>query len=136
MSESLDLACTAARVGDAEHASEVLVLDVGDILGVADYFVIMNGHNRRLVRTLAERIEERARVELGRQPTRREGINEQNWVLLDYGDVVVHVFLDEIRRFYEIERLYADAPVVVWRSAAGVEAESEGTTDADPSAGV
>ena len=132
MSESLDLARTVARVGDAEHASDVLVLDVGDIFGVADYFVIMNGHNRRLVRTLAERVEERARIDLGRQPTRREGVNEQQWVLLDYGDVVVHIFLDEIRRYYEIERLYADAPVVVWRPAADAPAVSEGRPDADP----
>lgn len=109
-----ELAMVCARTADREHGLEVLVLDVGDTLGVAGYFVILHAGNRRLVRTLADRIEERARERCGRSPLRVEGAGEQQWVLIDYGDVVVHIFLDEIRRFYEIERLYTDAPRVAW----------------------
>ena len=81
----------------------------------------MEAPNRRLVRTLVDEIEQAVRDATGRSPRRVEGVREQQWVLLDYGDVVVHVFLDEIRRFYEIERLYRDAPTVgVGRRSAGL----------------
>ena len=89
------------------------MLDVGDILAIAEMFVVVDAPNRRLVRTLVDEIEEAVRAATGRSPRRVEGVKEQQWVLIDYGDVVVHVFLDEIRRFYEIERLYRDAPAVV-----------------------
>jgi ribosome-associated protein len=61
-------------------------------------------------------VENRVREASGRSPIRTEGHREQQWVLLDYGDVVVHVFLDEVRQFYEIERLYRDVPRLEWRS--------------------
>jgi ribosome-associated protein len=108
------LALVCARTADAEQGADVVVLDVGDILGVTEYFVICHAGNRRLVRALVDRIEQRAREQRGRSPLRAEGSGEQQWVLLDFGDVVVHVFLDEVRRFYEIERLYTDAVRVDW----------------------
>ena len=86
------------------------MLEVGDVLGVTEYFVVMSAPNRRLVRTLVDEIETQAREPTGRSPLRSEGVREQQWVLIDYGDVVVHVFLAEIREFYEIERLYTDVP--------------------------
>ena len=86
------------------------MLDVGDILAIAELFVVIDAPNRRLVRTLVDEIEQPSARATGRSPLRVEGVREQQWVLMDYGDVVVHVFLDEIRRFYEIERLYRDAP--------------------------
>ena len=95
------------------------MLDVGDILAIAEVFVVLDAPNRRLVRTLVDEIEAAVRAATGRSPRRVEGVREQQWVLIDYGDVVVHVFLDEIRHFYEIERLYRDAPAVVpWRDPA------------------
>lgn len=115
--EARALAVLCARVADHEHGSDVVILEVGDVLGLTEYFVVVSASNRRLVKTLVERVEERARGDLGRSPLRIEGAAEQQWVLLDFGDVVVHVFLDEIRRFYEIERLYTDVPVVAWNSA-------------------
>ncbi len=84
----------------------------GAVLAITEYFVITGAGNRRLVRTIAEEVEEQTKVRIssGRAPLRVEGMRHQEWVLLDYGDVVVHVFADETRRFYEIERLYRDVP--------------------------
>ena len=113
-----DLACTAAQIADDEHANDVLVLYVGDVLGVTEYFVIASASNRRLVNTVVEEIEARVRDATGRSPVRTEGVREHQWVLVDYGDVVVHVFLSEVRDFYEIERLYTDVPKVDWTDAA------------------
>ncbi len=86
------------------------------MLAITDYFVITSASNRRLVRTLVDEIEQAVRVTHGRSPLRTEGVTEQQWVLVDFGDVVVHVFTDEIRAYYEIERLYRDVPKVDWRT--------------------
>lgn len=107
---ALALSCAAAA--EDEHGRNVTVLDVGDLIAISEYFVIASGHNRRLVSTLVDKIEERTKAELDRSPRRIEGLEQQQWVLMDYGDVVVHVFLDEVREFYDIERLYRDVPVV------------------------
>jgi ribosome-associated protein len=115
---ALDLARVIAAVADAEHGSDVLVLAVGDVLAVTEYFVIVSASNRRLVRTLVDEIEVQTRDQTGRSPLRSEGVRENQWVLVDYGDVVVHVFLAEVREFYEIERLYTDVPKVNWSDAA------------------
>jgi ribosome-associated protein len=108
------LAEVAARAADEKQGRNIIVLDVGEILGIAELFVVLDAPNRRLVRTLIDDIESSVRASTGRSPRRVEGLREQQWVLIDYGDVVIHVFLDEIRRFYEIERLYRDAPSVDW----------------------
>lgn len=110
------LATVAAVTADAKQGRDVLVLDVGDVLGITEYFVVTDAPNRRLVRTIVDEVEAAVRTATGRSPLRTEGSSEQQWVLIDYGDVVVHVFLDEIRRFYEIERLYRDVPQVDWRT--------------------
>jgi len=108
------LAVRAAQVADAEHATDVIVLHVGDVLGVTEYFVVGSASNRRLVNAIVEDVEAQLKDDPGRAPIRVEGGREQQWVLIDYGDVVVHVFLAEIRDFYEIERLYTDVPKVDW----------------------
>jgi ribosome-associated protein len=113
--DALELACTVAQVADAQHGSDIVVLDVGDVLGITEYFVVVGASNRRLVRTLVDEIEVHTRERTGRSPRRVEGVREQQWVLVDYGDVVVHVFLGEVRDFYEIERLYKDVPSVAWQ---------------------
>ncbi len=112
--ESRRLAVVAARAADDKKGEDVRVLRVGDVLGITEYFVIASASNRRLVKTLVDHIEEIVRAELGRSPRRAEGVAEQQWVLVDYGDVVVHVFTDEVRAYYEIERLYRDVPTVDW----------------------
>jgi len=112
--DALTVATLAARAADDKQGRNIVVLDVAAILAIAELFVVLEAPNRRLVRTLVDEIEQTVREATGRSPRRVEGVREQQWVLMDYGDVVVHVFLDEIRRFYEIERLYRDAPSVAW----------------------
>ncbi|MFK8024321.1 MAG: ribosome silencing factor [Ilumatobacter sp.] len=108
------LALLAARTADEKKGDDVVVLEVGDVLAIAGYFVIVSAPNGRLVEALADDIETVAKAELGRPPVRTEGHREKQWVLIDYGDVVVHVFHKEMRDFYEIERLYGDVPRVPW----------------------
>ena len=109
--------CAAAAAADLK-ATDVIVLDVGEVLSIAGYFVIASASNPRQVRAIVEDIEEKVKAQLHRSPVRTEGIREQQWTLMDYGDVVVHVFLDSVRDFYEIERLYMDAPRVEWEARA------------------
>ncbi len=108
------LAVLAARTADDKKGDDVLVLDVGDVLAIAGWFVIVSASNSRLVESLAEDIERAAKSELGISPVRTEGHRERQWVLIDYGDVIVHVFHKEMREFYEIERLYGDVPRLDW----------------------
>jgi len=118
-----ELAVLVARAASDMKATDVIVLDVGAVLSIAGYFVIASASNPRQVRAVADDIEATAKVELSRAPVRTEGVREQQWTLIDYGDVVVHVFLDSVREFYEIERLYMDAPRVAWQPP-GLTAES------------
>jgi len=85
---------------------------------LTDVFVIATGTSRRHVKTLAEEIEARLSP-LDRKPLRREGVEEGNWVLLDFGDLVVHLFDAETRAYYDLERLWRDAPRVVFEPASG-----------------
>jgi ribosome-associated protein len=94
------------------------VLDVGGIIGITDFFVITSATNVRQVRTIAEEIERKLKEEGLGSPTQVEGLGDASWVLLDYGDVVVHVFLGETRSYYNLERLWGDAPPVEWDEAA------------------
>jgi ribosome-associated protein len=108
------LACVAARAADDKKADHTLVLAVGEVLSITDYFVIASASNRRLVKGVVDAVEDAVREALGRSPIRIEGASEQQWVLVDFGDVVVHVFAEEIRMYYEIERLYRDVPKIDW----------------------
>ena len=108
----------AARAADEKQGSNIVVLNVGDILAITEMFVIVSASNSRQLRTIANEITAKIREESDRTLLRSEGMAEQQWVLLDYGDVVVHIFSEEIREFYEIERLYQDVPVVDWRAIA------------------
>jgi ribosome-associated protein len=105
---------TAARAASAKKAENTVVLDVGEVLSITDAFVITSGNNRRQVLTIAEEVEAQVKVVGGPSPIRVEGLTDAQWVLLDYGDFVVHVFLDEVRRYYDLERLWADAPALDW----------------------
>lgn len=107
----------AARAADDKVGVDTVVLDVGAVLAITGYFVITGAANSRAVRTIAEEVEAQIRADGGPAPLRVEGLDDLRWVLLDYGAFVVHVFRDEARRYYELERLWSDVPRVAWRSA-------------------
>ena len=104
-----DIVRVAVEAALEKKGIDPVVLDVSELLQIVDDFVIVSGANRRQVATLVEEVEDKVR-EAGWRPLRREGVDDAEWVLLDYGEVVIHVFLDEIRRFYDLERLWSDAP--------------------------
>ena len=106
----------AARAAAGKNGNDVVVLDVGEVLSIVDYFVITSAPNSRLVEALAEEVEAVLKA-TGGGPLRVEGYDDATWVLLDCGDVVVHVFLDEVRAYYELERLWADVPRLNWQPA-------------------
>ena len=108
----------AARAADAKKGDDILVLDVGDIIGIVECFVITSASNSRLVRTIVEEVEREVFEQTGEKPRAVEGLRDASWVLLDYGDLVVHVFLAETREFYGLERLWADADHLEWSQSA------------------
>ena len=109
--ESREVAIAAARAATTKQAEHIAILDVHELIVITDYFVICSGGTDRQVRTIVEEVE-RALRDLDRKPLRREGETESRWVLLDYVDVVVHVFAEEEREYYDLERLWRDAPRV------------------------
>jgi ribosome-associated protein len=96
---------------------DITLLDISELLVVTDVFVIASGTSNRHVRTLCDEVEAKLKDEIGRQPLRREGREYSRWVLLDYGDLVIHVFDQETRDYYQLERLWADAPRIVYEPA-------------------
>jgi ribosome-associated protein len=105
-------ALTAAHAAAAKKGERTVVLEVGRVLAITDLFVITSASNTRLVRTIVEEVEKAVKDGGGPSPLRIEGLDEAQWVLMDYGDLVVHVFLDEVRRYYDLERLWGDVPRV------------------------
>ena len=118
-----DTALVAARAADDKLGEDTVVLAMGELLGVVDAFVVTSGRNDRQVRALVEEVERRVKDHDGTAPVAVEGLADATWVLMDYGDFVVHVLTDEARSFYDLERLWADAPRLAWdRDADRVEA--------------
>jgi len=109
--EAIDLAVAAALAASDKLATDILAIDVSGQLVITDVFVLCSAANDRQVRAVVDAIEERL-LKLGAKPLRREGEQENRWVLLDYGDIVVHVQLAEERIHYAIERLWKDCPVI------------------------
>jgi len=114
--DSRDVAVAAARAASDKQGSRIVILDVRDLIVITDYFVIASGATERQARTIVEEVEKACR-DLSVKPVRREGDGEGIWVLLDFVDVVVHVFREEERDFYDLERLWSDAPTVEWEEA-------------------
>lgn len=109
--EPMELAAVVAKALDDKKALNIKVLKVEDLTVLADYFVIASGTSSTHVGALAEEVEYKL-SQMGVEPLRVEGARSRDWVLLDYGSVVAHVFYPEAREFYALERLWADAETV------------------------
>ena len=108
---AVEIVHAAARAAADKLATDILAFDVSDQLVITDAFLLASGSSDRQVRAVVDEIEESLR-ELGAKPVQREGERDGRWVLLDYGEVVVHVQHDEERQFYALERLWRDCPVI------------------------
>lgn len=107
--ETIDKVKLVAKCFDDKKAQDVISLEIGELTSIADYFVIGSGTSTTQVKAIADEIEEKM-AEAGFNPAHREGYGGGMWILLDYSDVVCHVFYNETREFYGIERLWSDAP--------------------------
>lgn len=116
MPPSRDVAIAAARAASDKQATDIVVLDVSDIIVITDLFLLCTASTQRQIRSVIDAIEEALRG-LGVKPMRREGEADAGWWLLDYIDVVVHVFGEEEREYYDLERLWSDAPRVAWETS-------------------
>lgn len=110
-SEAIDRLRLAAEAASDKLAFDIVAIDVSEQLVVTDIFFICSANNERQVAAIVDAIEEKLLSD-GAKPLRREGQQENHWVLLDYGDIVVHVFLREDRMHYAIERLWKDCPEI------------------------
>ncbi len=112
MSPPTQLVLEAAEAASSKKAERIVILDVSELLVITDHFLICSGNNERQVRTIADEVEKQLRERRDVKPFRREGQREGGWILLDYVDFVVHVFGPEERDYYDLERLWGDAPRV------------------------
>lgn len=128
---ALDLVNIAAAAAADKLAEQVLAFDVSDQLAITDAFVIASAGNERQVGAIVEEIEDKLR-EVDAKPIRREGQREGRWVLLDYGDIVVHVQHEEERQFYALERLWRDCPVIDVSAVTSPPTEAPDSSGSDP----
>ncbi|MFE6647195.1 ribosome silencing factor [Nocardioides sp. NPDC057772] len=108
---AIELTITAARAASEKKAAHIMAFDVSDQLAITDAFVLASAPNERQVQSIVDEVELKLR-DLGSKPLRREGHKEGRWVLLDYGEIVVHVQHEEERQFYALERLWRDCPSI------------------------
>lgn len=113
-------AIVAAQAADEKKASDIMVQEVRELIGVTDFFVIATASNSRQVEAIIDEIEDQLREQMKVKPTHREGSSDGSWSLLDYGDIVVHVFQPETREYYRLEALWNDAPVIDLAVEAGL----------------
>jgi len=106
---SLQMVEKAVRLLDSKKAEDIQVLDIRELTSIGDFFIIASGNNTTLVKTLSQELDEKFSQE-GIQPRRIEGASSAMWILMDYVDVMIHLFYNEQRDFYCLERLWADAP--------------------------
>lgn len=109
--EALDLTVVAARAAAGKKADEIIAIDVSERLALTDVFLIASGATDRQVRAIVDAVDE-ALLKVGSKRRMREGFEEAHWVLLDYGDIMVHVQQTEDREFYALERLWKDCPLI------------------------
>ena len=111
--DTIEAVKTAARIADEKKADYIKILDMRSRLAITDYFLIISARNTRLTR----RIEEEIRLNLknsGRYPLNVSGQSEGNWILIDYDDFVIHIFTEELREYYQLEKLWRDSKEIKW----------------------
>jgi ribosome-associated protein len=113
---SKELALTIASAADDRKAGDITILDVGEVSFIADYFVILTGYSRTQVRAIADAIDEKLSQEYHREPIGIEGKNDASWIVQDYGDIIVHIFMPNEREFYNLEAFWGHAPRVEFSS--------------------
>ena len=111
-----EMSAAAAEAIDDKRGTDVVILDVGELLRIADVFVLATGSSKRQTLALAQEVEDQLKL-YDRKPLRVEGKDTGEWVLIDYGDLVVHLFQQQTRDFYSLERLWGDAPRIPWESS-------------------
>ena len=112
-----DWARRAARAADDKLGRDTVVIEVGDVIAITDFFVISGGGTARQVRAIADEVEEQLTLLNGPKPVRVEGREDYRWVLMDFGGFVVHLLDEEARVFYDLERLWSDCPRLEWQPA-------------------
>ena len=113
MLDSGQLARAALDIASDKKASDVILLDIRNVTTIADYFVICSGSNPRQIQAIADAIDEQL-AEQGARVLHREGVADAGWILLDFGDVIVHIFGTREREYYRLESLWSDAKTVVY----------------------
>lgn len=108
---AVELVTTAALAAADKLATDIIAFDVSEQLAITDAFVLASGSNDRQVKAIVDEVEDKLR-EIGAKPVRREGERDGRWVLIDYGEIVVHVQHEEERQFYALERLWRDCPAI------------------------
>lgn len=117
MLNTKEQALLAAYAAVSKKAQNIVILDLQGISLVADYFIVVSGRSHVQVRSIVEAVDEKMQEE-GIHRKQMEGYQEARWVLLDYADIVVHIFLEEVRQYYQLERLWADAEEISYQELA------------------
>ena len=120
---SLARALAAARVADLNRGRDIAILDLRELTPVFDYFVVVTGASRRQLHAISEEIDNVLARDFGDERLGIEGYSESRWILLDFGDVVVHMFDEETRAYYDLENLWAGAKRVPFEATAGIASE-------------
>ena len=131
--DSKELACLAAKAADDKKATDIVLLDLRELTDVCDYFVVCTVANNPMMDAVTDEIRVRIREQCNEKPVSVEGRARATWVLIDYGAVVIHVFREETRDFYRLERLWGDAPHV-HLDLEGAQPESAWITVGEPRA--
>jgi len=111
--DSKEIAVTCAKIADEKKALDIVILDVDKISSITDYFVICSAINDRQLHAIADEIDKQMK-KISVMKFGMEGYREAKWVLIDYGDFIVHIFDKEIRSYYDLELLWGDAPKIEW----------------------
>lgn len=112
LQESIDAVRVAARAANDVKAMDIVAFDVSQPIAITDIFMVATGSNERQVLAIAEEVEKQLHLQKNLDPRSREGVQEAQWVLLDYGDFVIHIMHKQARAYYDLERLWKDCPRV------------------------